>query len=97
MGFNPAVTCYLESDQSEISLLLSGQLQAHICQSGERFSDETIVGSVKCTQKPGVEVTGQPHRQLSNCSGKKNRQESSRISFSFILEVNVHFGREDEF
>ena len=94
MVFNPAVSCALESDQSEDSLLLNGQVQTRTCQSGERFSDGTITESVKCTQKPGLEVTGRPHRQMSNCSGTKSRIQQNILIY---LEFNVQFGREQEF
>lgn len=65
-----AVSCALETDTPEISLLRIGQVQTRTCQSGERFIDGMTRESIKCTQAPGVEVTGRPHRQISNsCSG----------------------------
>lgn len=63
------MSCALESDKQEISLLRSGQVQTRTCQSGERFIDGLTKESVKCTPTPGVVVIGRPHRKIFNCSG----------------------------
>jgi len=72
--FDLAVSCALETDQSEDRFLLSGQMQTRSCQSRDRFSDGTTVESVKCTDEAGVIATGRLHRQMSNCSGTMNTQ-----------------------